>query len=147
MLKHLVRTTLVVALGLAVAVVPTLSAVAQPTLTIEVGDTATLIAKGAAVSVPVTYSCSSDSSDSLFGTIGVRVTQRIGGKMVAQGQGQTSDLICDGTLRIANIAVTPSNNAAFKQGVAFVDQANFFACDEFVCTSVFAPDREIRVKK
>jgi hypothetical protein len=127
--RAVIRIVLLVTLGFALAAaVPTLPAIAQPTaVTVELGQTATLVAKGAAVEVPVIYSCSPDTT---FGDLSVSITQRVGGKRIAQGSRSTFDVICDGAEHTALITVTSSSGTPFHQGVAFA-QASLFACDEF----------------
>ena len=133
--RVVIRIVLLVTLGLALAAaVPILPAVAQPTAaTAELGQTATLVAKGAAVQVPVIYSCSPDTAS---GSVSVTVTERVGGKRIAQGSGGTSSLICDGAQHTALVTVTSFSGTAFHQGVALA-QGSLVACDEFgVCLVV-----------
>lgn len=134
MLRRLVRIVFVLALGTTLAItVLAPPAVAQPTISATFGETATLVARGAAIDVPVTYSCSPDTA---FADIGVQVTQRVGGNRLAQGFGSTSNLICDGTEHTTLIRVTASGENAFRRGVALA--VGFFtACTaDFVCTSI-----------
>jgi hypothetical protein len=116
-----------VALACALLGLQALSAVAEPTsATAELGQTATLVAKGAAIQVPVTYSCSSDTA---FGTIFFTATERVGGNRTASGSGFTSDVTCDGAQHTALVTVTSGNGIAFHQGTALV-QGAFEACDQ-----------------
>ena len=63
MLRRLVvRIIFLGSLSLALVAVSGLPAAAQPTVTVELGQTATLVARGAAVQVPVIYSCSPDAA-------------------------------------------------------------------------------------
>jgi len=86
--RAIVRIVVLVALACALLGAQALSAVAQPTsATAELGQTATLVAKGAAIQVPVTYSCSSDTT---FGDIFLFATERVGGNRTASGSGVPS---------------------------------------------------------
>lgn len=117
-----------------------LPALAQPTATVSIRPQATLLARGAAVRVPVRYSC---SPDTVFVDLSVQVSQRVGGGRLAQGFGFTSSLLCDGQVHTVRVNVQGSGDNAFRRGVAFA-QATLFACDEFACTQVSA-SREITI--
>jgi hypothetical protein len=119
------RIILLGVLGLSLVAVSGLPAAAQPTVTVELGETATLVAKGAAVQVPVIYSCSPDAA---FTALNVIVNERVGGNRIAQGGLVTSDLTCDGAQHTALVTVTSITGNAFHKGVAFV-QADLSACD------------------
>jgi hypothetical protein len=126
MLRRLVvRIIFLGSLSLALVAVSGLPAAAQPTVTVELGQTATLVARGAAVQVPVSYSCSPDAA---FTALSVTVNERVGGNRIAQGGLVTSDLICDGAQHTALVTVTSITGNAFHKGVAFV-QADLSACD------------------
>jgi hypothetical protein len=125
--RSIVRIVVLMALACALVGAQALSAVAQPTsATAELGQTATLVAKGAAIQVPVTYSCSSDTA---FGDIFLFATERVGGNRTASGSGSTFDVTCDGAQHTALITVTSDNGIAFHQGTALV-QGAFNACDQ-----------------
>jgi hypothetical protein len=81
-------------------------------LSVEVGDTATLVARGAAISVPVEVVCPAGSS----GFLSVNVSQRAGSR-IASGFGGTGDFLCTGTTQIVNVTVT-AQDLAFKRGTA-----------------------------
>jgi hypothetical protein len=123
--RLVVRVTLLGLLGLSLVAVSSLPAAAQPTVTVELGQTATLVARGAAVQVPVIYSCSPDAA---FTALNVTVSERVPGNRIAQGGLVTSDLICDGAQHTALVTVTSITGNAFHKGVAFV-QADLSACD------------------
>jgi hypothetical protein len=124
--RLVVRIVALVALASILVSAQAPSAVAQPTsATAELGQTATLVAKGAAVQVPVTYSCSSDAA---FGAIQLFATERVGGNRTASGSGSTFDVTCDGAQHTALVTVTSGNGVAFHQGTAIV-QGSFQACD------------------
>ena len=118
------------ALVLALAVGACASAGAVPTsASAALGGTATLVAKGAAIDVPVIYSCSSDTS---AGTIVVIVSERVPGNHTASGVADTFGnefgMICDGTQHTADIRVTSNNTFAFHKGTGVV-RGSFEACD------------------
>jgi hypothetical protein len=116
MLRRLVRIVLVMTLGTALAVAAlAATAAALPTVSAELDGTAPLVAKGAAVDVGVSYSCSSDAA---FADISVSLTQRVGGGRLASGSAGTSNLVCDGTEHTALVRVTAFGAAAFKKGDA-----------------------------
>jgi hypothetical protein len=124
--RLIVRIVVLVALAAALACAPVVSAVAQPTsATAELGQTATLVAKGAAIEVPVIYSCSPDTA---FGSIGIFVTERVPGNRTASGLGNTFNVTCDGAQHTALVTVTSGNGIAFHRGTGVV-QGNFQACD------------------
>ena len=82
--------------------------------------TATLVAKGAAVNVDVTYSYSpGTTSASVF----LQLTQRVSGGRVATGSGFVSGLVCDGTEHTTTVTVIADGDVAFKKGDAVVREA------------------------
>ena len=111
-----------------------LPALAQqaPTGTIHIRQQATLVARGAAIRLPIRYSC---SPDALFADLNVQVTQRVGGNRLAQGFAGTDDLVCDGQVHTVVLTVTASGDNAFRRGEAFA-QASLFFCNESDCTEL-----------
>ena len=111
-----------------------LPALAQqaPTGTVRIRQEATLVAKGAAIRVPIRYSCSPNTTDA---ELSVQVTQRVGGNRLAQGFGFTDQLVCDGQMHTVVVTVTASGDNAFRRGEAFA-QAFLTLCNEFACTQV-----------
>jgi hypothetical protein len=135
-----IRAVLVLLLLTGTLVASALPALAQPTGTVRIGPEATLVARGAAIQVPVRYSCTPETT---FGELSVQVTQRVGGGRLAEGFGSTTNLICDGQVHTARVTVTASGENAFRQGVAFA-RASLFVCEFEFCISV--PDsRELRI--
>jgi hypothetical protein len=132
--RSIFRIVFLVTLGLTLVAAPILPAAAQPTsATAELGQTATLVANGAAVAVPVVYSCSSDTASA---SIDLFVTERVGGNRTAQGNASTFGLVCDGTQHTAVVTVPSGNGNAFHQGTAFV-QGVLSACDpNGICSTV-----------
>ena len=91
--RHVLRLLAAVVVGGGVAfAVPVLPAVGQisppAVVSVEVGDEATLVARGAAVLVPVEVTCPAGGT----GFLSVRVTQRAGSR-IASGSGSTSDFV------------------------------------------------------
>ena len=136
------RAILVLLLLVAALVVGSaLPALAQlePTGTVRIGREATLVARGAAIRVPIRYSCSPDVT---FADLQVRVTQRVGGNRLAQGFGSTQeqsvDLVCDGQVHTVVVTVTAFGEAggnAFRRGTAFAE-ATLLICNDITCTSL-----------
>ena len=125
----------------ALVVTSALPALAQPTATVRVRQEATLVARGAAIRVPIRYSCSSETA---FRELQVQVTQRVGGGRLAQGFGSTTNLICDGQVHTAVVTVTASGENAFRRGVAFA-RAGLFVCDEFTNCATVPTEREFTI--
>ena len=117
-------------LAFAVPVLPAVGQVSPPAVfSVEVGDEATLVARGAAVLVPVEVTCPAGSGASLS----VRVTQRAGSR-IASGSAFTSDFVCTGATQVVEVLV-PAQGQAFKKGPA-VAEAYLFACSPFFCGQV-----------
>jgi hypothetical protein len=103
-----------------------------PTGTVHIRQQATLVAGGAAIRVPIRYSCSPDTA---YAEIDVQVTERVGGNRLAQGFGFTQDLTCDSQVHTAVVTVTAFGDNAFRRGGAFA-QATVTLCNEFACTEL-----------
>lgn len=87
----------------------------------DIGTRATLVARGAAVDVPVTYSCPPLVGDGPYSELFLRVTQVVRGQQVLQAE-RTFFPICDDTQRTAVVRVTATaGTGAFKSGAAAVD--------------------------
>lgn len=129
-------------LGGALAAGSVLPAVAQeaPTATLRIGREATLVAKGAAIRVPIRYSC---SSDAISAQLSVQVFERVGGNRLAQGSGFTEDLVCDGRVHTAVVTTTATGNA-FRRGDA-VAQAQLLVCNEFSTCTFLETSRVITI--
>ena len=118
--------------GLAFAgpVLPAVGQVSPPAVfSVEVGDEATLVARGAAVLVPVEIRCPAGAT----GSLSVEVTQRAGSR-IASGFGSTSDFVCTGATQTVEVLVT-AQGQAFKKGPA-VAEASLFVCSNFFCQFV-----------
>jgi hypothetical protein len=132
--RHVLRLLAAVVVGGGVAfAVPVLPAVGQisppAVVSVEVGDEATLVARGAAVLVPVEVRCPAGGT----GFLSVRVTQRAGSR-IASGSGSTNDFVCTGATQIVEVLVH-AEGQAFKRGPA-VAEASLFACGPFFCQPV-----------
>jgi hypothetical protein len=132
MTRRWVPIAIAITLGAALAAtLPTLPAVSQespPPPVVEIQDTATLAARGAAVLVTVTVTCPAGEEAYLQ----VGVSQRRGSR-AANGFGST-EFVCTGEPQTVTVPVLASN-ATFKKGVAFAT-AELFVCGRFFCGSV-----------
>ncbi len=133
MRRGLLATFGVAVLMLAASAGP--AAAQTPTVvSVEVGDEATLVARGAAVQVPIEVTCPAGTT----AFVSVRVTQRAGSR-IASGFGNTS-FVCTGGSQIVDVTVNAQGSGqAFKKGSA-VAEASLFVCSFFECT--FASDSE-----
>jgi hypothetical protein len=94
-------------------------------LDIRVDSPATLVARGAAVDVPVEITCTSAEA-----FVDVSVTQRAGSD-VARGFG-SARVGCTGQRERILVTVTASDGKAFRKQTAVAD-ANIFGCAETFC--------------
>jgi hypothetical protein len=97
-------------------------------LDVQVQSPARLVARGAAVDVPLEVTCSGTSSADVY----VNVSQKAGSG-VAQGFGYTS-VGCTGSGQQVIVRIQASGGKTFKQGTA-VASAEIFACGRRVCGS------------
>lgn len=117
-------------LAFAIPALPAVGQVSPPSvLSVEVGDEATLVARGAAVLVPVEIRCPAGST----GFLSVRVTQRAGSR-IASGSGGTTDFVCTGATQTVDVLVH-AQGQAFKKGPA-VAEASLSVCGGFFCEFV-----------
>lgn len=104
----------------------------------------TLLAKGVAISVPITYTC-----EGFAVTYSLQVRQRVSGGALAAGESYGwQPVVCDGTTRVATFIIQVDTNlgTTFKSGTAFATTA-FTVCDEaFECSSM-TQATEIRLAK
>ena len=89
-------------------------------LDVRIQSPATLLSRGAAITVPLEVVCTSNQAD-----VFVQVTQRAGSE-IAQGFGQKT-ITCEGDLQTVNVTVAANGGKAFKKGTA-VAQAEIFGC-------------------
>ncbi len=82
-------------------------------LDITVESPARLLAGGAAIDVPVEYTCNSIST-----YLTVSVTERVGGNAIASGFGD-AQVACTGAHQRTTISVTATGAKAFAKGKAF----------------------------
>ncbi|TMK85247.1 MAG: hypothetical protein E6G44_07710 [Actinobacteria bacterium] len=95
-------------------------------LEIKVGRQATLVARGAAVTVPVRITC----NKGIFAFVSVAVTERVGGGLV---KGNASrQVICTGDRQKVKVSVAPGSGKAFKPGTGFA-QATIDGCIPGIC--------------
>jgi len=143
------RTLIAIILGSALAAaIPVLPAVGQdspPHPVVDIG-TGRLVAKGAAVDVPVTYTCGPGDLD--FGYLFVNLSQRTQQGRLAQGFGFTDDIVCDGTPHTVIVRVTPDpyfGGVAFKSGVALATATLVVRLEGFT-TEEESVSEEIRLR-
>jgi hypothetical protein len=91
-------------------------------LSIAVQSPATLIARGAAVDVPVEVTCNAQGP-----WVQLKVTERVGNRLVT-GYGEWQ-VACTGSPQQSIVRVTPSSDMPFAMGTALVD-ASIGGCDE-----------------
>jgi hypothetical protein len=113
------------------------SILSPPVAAVQVGSPATLVARGAAVSVPVTVVCAPGGTGFLF----IQVAERVGGS-TARGGESTTTPPCTGAFQTINVVVT-SQGEPFRKGVAFAS-ADFTVCDFSGCLSA-TDQREIQI--
>jgi len=129
--RRWIRIAISITLGAALATLPAFPAVGQQApATVEIGDTATLAARGAGLQVTVTVTCPADSD---FADLFVSVSQRRGSR-VANGSGFVGNIDCTGEPQEITVPVI-AFGAAFRQGVAFAT-AELFVCGPEFCQSV-----------
>lgn len=98
-------------------------------LDVQVESPATLVARGAAVDVPLEITCNATGSATVY----VQVTQR-SGSGIAEGFGYTS-VGCTGSGQRVVVRVSAfSGGKSFKQGTAVAD-AEVFGCRPNICGS------------
>jgi hypothetical protein len=144
-----VRTLIAIVIGSALAsaisVLPAVGQASPPHPVVDIG-TGRLVAKGAAVDVPVTYTCG--PGDLVYGYLYVELTQRTQQGRLAQGFGFTEDIVCDGTPHTVIVRVTPDayfGGVAFKSGVALATATLVIRLEGFG-REVEAAEEEIRLR-
>ncbi len=144
-----VRTLIAIVIGSALAsaisVLPAVGQASPPHPVVDIG-TGRLVAKGAAVNVPVTYTCG--PGDLVYGYIYVELTQRTQQGRLAQGYGFTEDIVCDGTPHTVIVRVTPDvyfGGSAFKSGTALATVTLVDRLEGFT-TEVERVSEEIRLR-
>ena len=123
-MKTKIRATVVAActLGLLSAATP---ALADATV-VSVGD-GTLLAKGAAVSIPVTYTCAVGESWSLD----AQLSQKISQGRITKGGTQVGTN-CTGANETVNLSISPEGQLAFKSGSGLL-HVTVFSCGDQGC--------------
>ena len=106
---------------------------------VTIAPSATLQAKGAAVSVPLTVRCPAFTTTSLT----VRLTQRIGNSAVS-GERFTQVQCTGEDQQVVVNVVAQSGSRTFKNGTAFVE-AELFGCT-FVCGTMASDSRTVSVR-
>ncbi|HET8684307.1 MAG TPA: hypothetical protein VFM54_20885 [Micromonosporaceae bacterium] len=114
------------------------SVMSPPLAGVQIGSPATWVAKGAAISVPVTVICAPGGTGQLY----VEVTQRSGGN-IATGSTYVYPVSCTGSFQTINVVVSASGEP-FRKGTALVS-AHFTVCEWYSCITG-TDQREIRVE-
>ena len=96
-------------------------------LDISIQGPGTLVAHGAAVSVPVTVSCSSGSSASVY----VSLTERVN-KKTASGASSV-EVGCTDARETVLVTVPSENGIAFVKGTSAYAQGQIFECLSYIC--------------
>jgi len=104
----------------------------------SIGSPALLVARGAAITVPVKVVCTSSRT-----FLDVQVTERAGGSIVS-GEGFTQ-VACTGRSQALVVPVTAFSAKAFKKGSAFA-HADLFGCIGKTCSQQTA-SRVIQIVK
>ena len=134
------------ALAATVSVLPAVGQFSPPHPVVDIG-TGKLVAKGAAVNVPVTYTCGPGEID--YGYLYVELSQRTQQGRLARGYGYTDgNLVCDGTPHTVIVQVeadTYFGGVAFKSGVALADATLVVQLEGFT-TEVESVQEEIRLR-
>lgn len=104
------------------------------TLGLDIESPAVLVARGAAVTVPVEVVCTAGAQGNVF----VSVTQRAGSAN-ATGQGG-ENFTCTGGTQVIDVLVQGSSGRSFKKGAASA-ASQAFVCNENGC--VEARDEEV----
>lgn len=125
--------------------------VASASHTVELGDSGTLVSKGAGAIVPVTVTCDASAlppppfppfPPPPGSGVQVQLSQRSGNR-IASGFGSAT-VVCDGTPQTVDVLIR-AQNAPFKQGSALAT-ATVFACDLSGCHGT-SDTGEIRLSK
>jgi hypothetical protein len=126
-------------LGLLTALATASPSLAASVTSAQLVPSGTINAKGAAVTISVTYTCASDQG---WNSVSAQVTEKVGNQ-VARAY-VYGGLICDGATHTADL-VGPAQDVPFKVGTAFV-QGSVWACDDNGCVNTeFSGD--VRLKK
>lgn len=114
---------------------------------LEVSPHATLIAKGVAVDVPVTYSCSPPTAEYGYRYLSMHLAQVVRAQQVATSSIEFTPT-CDGTDQRITVRLTvDGGNPAFKAGTALVD-ATLYTFDDGAPEPVVAQvSQEVRVTR
>ena len=98
-------------------------------LDISIGSPAHLVAKGAAVEVPVTTSCTTPYGQAY---VTVSITERVSGKKTAIGS-KSYTVTCSGGRQTNLVTISSGNGVAFIKGTAFASgdiQSYYYYNDE-----------------
>jgi hypothetical protein len=122
------------------ASLPSAAGAAGGTATVTFAKDATLLARGAAVGVPVHITCSAPSipaGESLSQNVSVVLSEVVAGDVVQQAFGNRSDFTCDGSIQTMTVYVVPGGNGGPFGGSPahpLTDGTAFASAQLSVCT-------------
>jgi hypothetical protein len=123
-----------------VASLPSAAGAAGGTATVKLGKQADLLARGAAVGVPVHITCSTPTlppGQSLSQNVSVQVSEVVAGDVVQEAFGNESDFTCDGSPHSVTVYAVPGSNAGPFGGSPahpLTDGTAFASAQLSVCT-------------
>jgi hypothetical protein len=123
-----------------VASLPSAAGAAGGKATVKLGKQAELLARGAAVGVPVHITCSTPTipaGQSLSQNVSVQLSEVIAGDIVQEAFGNESEFTCDGSAHTVTVYVVPGGNSGpFGASPAhpLTDGTAFASAQLSVCT-------------
>jgi hypothetical protein len=122
------------------ASLPSAAGAAGGTATVTFAKDATLLARGAAVGVPVHITCSAPTvpaGESLSQNVSVVLSEVVAGDVVQQAFGSRSDFTCDDSVQTMTVYVVPGGNGGPFGGSSahpLTDGTAFASAQLSVCT-------------
>jgi hypothetical protein len=114
---------------------------------LTVGPSATLVAKGVAVDVPVTYTCPIPGSPWGYNYLRVSLKQVARAQQVASA-GTEQEPVCDGTPQMLTLRLTVDGGTVpFKAGTALVDATLYTYDDTLPAPVVAQVSQELRITR
>ena len=120
--------------------IPALPALAAPTVSAELHEDAEVLAKGAAATLAIDYTCPEGAF--YFGAL--EVSQKVGRRLARGSQDFAGN--CDGTQHTLSVTITPYNDSPFRKGVAYA-RGYFDACGESECGPTVWFSQVVTLKK
>lgn len=114
---------------------------------LTVGPGATLVAKGVAVDVPVTYTCPVPGAPWGYNYLRVNLKQVVRGQQVASA-GTEQDPVCDGTPQVLTLRLAVDGGTVpFKAGTALLDATLYTNDDSLPAPVVAQVSQEVRISR